>query len=182
MSSETNWKERIVELVLVKQAIQEVDTGGLWAYHLPSVAATPSQLAAAEVAIGEPLDPSYRKFLEHVGGWLAFWQTVDLFGPEDLVGGPRFRHALEMLQYIEDSVLGSVGLRRKDLLPIAASPVDLDLFLMTRRSSQAPGRVIWLAGSEVDRWPSFDEFYLAMVDYNRLEHRQLKGSADASSS
>jgi hypothetical protein len=182
MSSATNWKERIVQLVLVKQAIQEADKSGLWEYRLPAVAATLGQLAAVEAAIGGPLDPSYRTFLENAGGWPAFWQTVDLFGPEDLVGGPRFQHALEMLRLVEDSVLESGGLHREALLPIAASPVDLDLFVMTRRSSPSPGQVIWLAGSEVDRWPNFDEFYLAMVDYNRLELQHLKGGADASRS
>jgi hypothetical protein len=120
-----DWKQRIVELVIVKQAIDELDSGNLWEYRLPAVAATPTQLEAVESSIREPLDPGYRDFLEHAGGWPAFWQTVDLFGPEDLLSGPRFQHALQMLGHVEDSVLEEADLRRSDLLPIAASPVDL---------------------------------------------------------
>jgi hypothetical protein len=175
MSEAVNWKERIVELVIIKQTINELDTEGLWEYRLPRVAATPAQLEAVEAALGEPLDPGYRDFLEHAGGWPAFWQTVDLFGPEDLLGGERFRHATEMLTYVEVDVLTAGGLSRTDLLPIAASPVDLDLFLMMRRSSPSPGVVVWVAGSEVDRFPTFEDFFLAMVDYNRLELEHLKG-------
>jgi hypothetical protein len=40
---------------------------------------------------------------------------------------------------------------------------------MTRRSASQPGMVVWLAGSEIDRFPSFDEYFMAMVDYDRLD-------------
>lgn len=177
MTEPVNWQARIAELVIVKQTIDELDTSRLWEHRLPGVAATQAQLEAVETALGEPLDAGYRNFLEHAGGWRAFWQTVDLFGPDDLLGSERFVHACEMLGFVEDGVLGDGGLRRSDLLPIAASPVEPDLFVMTRRSSPPPGRVVWLAGAEIDRWSSFDEFFLAMVDYNRLELRHLTGGS-----
>jgi hypothetical protein len=115
----------------------------------------------------------YRTFLLHANGWPAFYQTVDLLGADDLTGGKRFEHAAEMLGYVEEGVLADAGLRRNDLLPIAASPVDLDLFVITRPSSARPGVVIWLAGTEVDLFPSFSEYFLAMIDYNRLEVQEL---------
>jgi hypothetical protein len=83
----------------------------------------------------------------------------------------RFRHAAEMLRFVEEDVLADGGLRREELLPIAASPIDLDLFVMTRKSASQPGLVVRLAGAEIDRFPSFSEYVLAMVDYNRLELR-----------
>ncbi len=172
-----SWKERIVELVVVKQTMHELAPDGLWEYRLPEVAATSDQLDAVEEHLGEPLDAAYRGYLEHAGGWPAFWQAVDLFGPQDLLGSDRFAHAVEMLGFVEEDVLSDGGVRRDELLPIAASSVDLDLFVMTRRSSAAPGRVIWLAGSEIDRWPDFGEFFLAMVDYNRLELQQMQPGA-----
>jgi hypothetical protein len=125
--------------------------------------------------LGEGLDPAYRAFLLHGDGWPAFYQTVDLFGSEDLMGSERFDHAAEMLSYVDEAVLAAGALRRDELLPIAASPVDLDLFVITRRSAPQPGMVVWLAGSEVDRFPTFDEYFLAMVDYNRLEVQHLQG-------
>lgn len=110
-------------------------------------------------------------------GWPAFYQTVDLFGSEDLLGGSRFRQGVEKLNYVEEAVLTRAGLRRQELLPIAASSVDLDLFVMTKRSASRPGTVVWLAGSEIDRFAGFDEYFLAMVDYNRMEVQHLRASA-----
>lgn len=172
-----DWKQRIIELVLVKQKLAELDTKGLWQYRLPSVAATEARLKSVEAHLGEALDPVYRAFLLHADGWPAFYQTVDLFGSDDLMGNDRWHHATEMLSYVEESVLTLGGLRREELLPIAASPVDLDLFVMTRRSAPQPGMVVWLAGSEIDRFSTFDEYFLAMVDYNRLEVQHLRGAA-----
>jgi hypothetical protein len=166
----TEWKQRIVELVLVKQKLAELGSRGLWQHRLPSVAATEGRLKSVEAHLGEALDPDYLAFLLHADGWLAFYQTVDLFGSDDLMGNHRFHRATEMLRYVDDSVLISGGLRREDLPPIAASPVDLDLFVMTRRSA-------WLAGSEIDRFPSFDEYFIATVDYNRLEVQHLQSEA-----
>jgi hypothetical protein len=173
----TDWKQRIVELVLVKQKLAELDTKGLWQHRLPAVAATEVKLRAVEAYLGEALDPAYRAFLLHADGWPAFYQSVDLFGSDDLMGSDRSRHAAEMLDFVEDAVLATSRLRREDLLPIAASPVDTDLFVMMRQSASHPGGVVWLAGSEIDRFPSFDEYFLAMVDYNRLEVQHLRSAA-----
>lgn len=178
MSDVFDWKLRIVELVRIKQAIDDLDTKHLWEYRLPAVAATESELRAVEDHLGEALDPEYRAFLQCAGGWPAFYQMVDLFGPADLLGGPRFQQALTMLGYVEEAVLNSAGLRRQDLLPIAATPVDLDLFVMTRHSSLQPGCVIWLAGYVVDRFPSFGEYFLAMTEYNQLEIQDLRAASE----
>jgi hypothetical protein len=49
-----------------------------------------------------------------------------LFGSDDLLGSDRFRHAVEMLSYVEAGVLATGGLRREELLPIArAMPARL---------------------------------------------------------
>lgn len=179
MTYEKAWKQRIGELILIKQRIADVDREGIWPHKLPRVAATESQLREVERHLGEPLDPDHRTFLKCAGGWPAFFQTVDLFGPEELLGRERFRHAMEMLSYVEEDVLKASRVRREQVLPIAASAVDLDLFVMTRRSSPQPGIVIWFAGSEVDRFPSFDEFFLAMMDYNRHEIQALSKTGNA---
>src|SRR5258708_8086288 len=129
---QTDWKQRIVEVVLVKQKLAELDTRGLWQYGLAAVGAGEAALGAVEAHIGEPLDPRYRSFLLHADGWPAFYQTVDLFGSGDLLGSDRYRHAVEMLSHVEPAILAGGGVRREDSIPIAASPVDLDLFLTTR--------------------------------------------------
>jgi hypothetical protein len=172
-----DWKERIAVMALVKQRLAEVDTERLWEYHLPRVAASEERLQQVEAHLGQALDPSYRAFLRHADGWPAFYQSVDLFGSEELLGSERFQHAEEMLGYLEQEQPAASGMRG-GLLPVAASPVDLDLFVIPRRSSAHPGTVIWLAGSEIDRFPSFDEYFLAMIDYNRAEIQSLQASAN----
>jgi hypothetical protein len=170
----SEWRSRIVELVLVKQALAEADRKALWAHHLPSVAATDAQLLAVEARLGESLQPSYREFLALAGGWRGFMQTIDLFGPEDFLGSQRWRRAQELLGYLDDDILSSMGFRREEVFPIAVSGIEIDLFLMGRRSSEIPGVVVWLAGDEIDRFNSFDDFYAAMVDYNRREIEMLR--------
>jgi hypothetical protein len=172
-----DWKSRIVTLVQIKQLMADLDEKGLWQYKLPGVAATEEGLRAVEMQLGEPLDSRYRDFLRCADGWPAFHQTVDLFGHRDLLGSMAFRHAMQMLDAIEEEVLVASRLRREDLLPIAATPVDLDLFVITRASAPQPGLVMWFAGYEIDRFPSFDEYFLAMMDYNRLEVKALQQAA-----
>jgi hypothetical protein len=174
MTCTTEWKDRIAQMVLIKQAVAEADEEGLWEHRLPRVGATESQLRAVEQHLGEPLDSGYREFLECAGGWPAFLQSVDLFGPEELLGNERFRHAQEMVGYLEDEVLKKSHVRKQDLLPIAASSVDRHLFVMTRKSAPQPVVVIWFDGYEVDRFPSFDELFLALMDYNREEIQALR--------
>jgi hypothetical protein len=41
--------------------------------------------------------------------------------------------------------------------------------VIARRSAAAPGTVIWFEGTEIDRYPTFDDFFLAMIEYNRRE-------------
>ena len=154
---------------LLKQKLDAVDKAHLWEYCLPRIAATEDELAAVEARIGEALDPIYREFLSYAGGWPAFFHDADLFGPEDFLGGAHFHHATEMLGFVDERVLSSAGFRRDELIPIAASREDLDLFVITRRTTSTPGIVIWLADSEIDRFRNFDEFFAAMVDYHRLD-------------
>ncbi len=173
MTTAEEWRQRIVQLVLVKQKIAELDANGLWEYRLPAIAASEERLSASESQLGERLDPSYRDFLAAADGWPAFYQSVDLFGTHDLLG-ERSLHASEMLGYVEDAVFDVGGFTRRELIPIAATTEDLDLFVMTRRSTSNPGMVIWLAGSEVERFETFDDYFLAMLDYNRLTVQRMQ--------
>lgn len=45
---------------------------------------------------------------------------------------------------------------------------------MTKEDTKNPGVVIWFAGEEIDRFTSFKEYFLAMMDYNRLDLKDLK--------
>ena len=163
------WKRSVVEMVRVLQQMSQLDTEHLWEYHLPEVAATAAYIEKVEHSLEERLDSHHRAFLEVAGGWRGFYQRVDLFGPRDFLGSDQFRHAQELLSYLEDSVLVDSGFERGDLLPIACSSVNIDLFVIARTSAAAPGTVIWFEGVEIDRYPTFDDFFLAMIEYNRRE-------------
>ena len=65
------------------------------------------------------------------------------------------------------------GFGKPDLLPFAVSSDDIDVMLMTRPHTTTAGKVFWFAGGLVDTFQGFDEWFLAMVDYNREEYQRL---------
>ena len=163
-----DWKDRIVVMVYVKQELMKLDVEGLWPHHFPELAASEEELRRVEASLGYSLDKDYRGFLEMANGWKGFCQTVDLFGTHELLNSSIMQYAKTLLDAVEDDVINATGFSRSELLPIATTKYDKDLFVLSLPSSHAPGTVIWLAGEEVDRYPNFVEYYLAMIDYNRL--------------
>ena len=164
-----DWRPEIIRMIQIKQAIADADTDGVWEFHLPRVAATSEELADVEHALGFRLDAGYREFLGYADGWPSFFQSVDLFGVDDLAGGPRMDVARQMLGAIEPVVIEQAGLRGTPLIPIGATTVDLDLFVMPVMDGQQVPPVVWLAGYEVDRFETFEDYVLAMIEYNARE-------------
>jgi hypothetical protein len=167
----TDWKRAIGTLILTKQAFANVDKQKLWPHRLPAVAATPESITRAETVLGHRIDPRYREFLHYADGWPNVFQGADLFGTADLVGGPRMDQANEILNLLDkEGVLTRSGVNRAQVLPVAYSVPDGDTFVIVKGS----GIVIWFAGGEIDRFASFDEFFLAMIDYHRLMIRNAQ--------
>jgi hypothetical protein len=167
-----DWKRELVVAHLVKQKVAEVDVEGLWENTLPEVAASDNELKGLETRLGYALNPQHREFLLHANGWRAFMQHIDVFGVDDFLGGPRAARASEVLGSGEE-LKALCGWGKQDLLPIAVSSDDIDVVVMTRPSTGSPGKVLWLAGGLVDSFGGFDEWFLAMVDYNREEYQRL---------
>lgn len=168
-----DWKRHIGIAYLVKQQFADLDTQNLWPFHLPEVAASKFQIKVTETALGEQLDAGLRGFLAHANGWRGFLHAIDLFGTEDLVHGLRndtAHHLLDSLEPLE----AVCGFSRAECLPIGVSQDGIDVFVISRTNALKPGVVCWLAGQLIDRFPSFDEFFLSMVDYNRAEAEALK--------
>jgi hypothetical protein len=88
------------------------------------------------------------------------------------------QHAKSMCDSIDENAIKASKLNKEDLLPIGSTSLDLDIFFITKPFSEHPGEIIWFAGQEIDRFPNFDEFYLAMVDYNRAEVEDLRKESD----
>lgn len=173
-----DWKSEIVRGVLVQQRIEELDQGRLWRRYLPEVAATEDELIAVERELGHRLDPLYRDFLGYASGWRSFFQHVDLFGTRQLLGAPPMDAAVVQIGAIREAeFVAGVEMPKADVLPIAASAVQADMFLLGRPWSRWPGSVTWYTGLFIERFPNFDEFYLAMLDYNRQEIADLETEA-----
>jgi len=170
----TNWKAQIGLAWLVKQAMMELDTENIFPYHLPEIAAGKAEIDEAERSLGQPLDERYKEFLRHANGWPAFWHSADLFGTRDLMGGERKDVGEFLLSMLPDSVLSQSKLNRSDVLPICATKLDKDIFVLGKQNSPAPGIVVWFAGEEVERFPTFDEYFLAMVEYAKQDVEWLK--------
>jgi hypothetical protein len=170
-----DWKDRIAVMFLVQNEVQRLDKLGIWQYYYPELAATEEQLAVTEAYLGHSIDKNYRDFLLCANGWKCFTQSVNLFGTGDLMGSDLMDYAMTMLGILDDeNVLEASGFTKEELLPIAATFDDRELHVMTRTTSQQPGLVIWFSGEEIDRFPNFEEYFLAMTDYNRLEIEGFK--------
>jgi SMI1/KNR4 family protein SUKH-1 len=165
----SDWKQAIARCWLVKQEMMQLDHQKLYEYSLPRVAATEQEISYAEHCLGLPLDPRYRAFLLHANGWKGFLQQTDLFGTTELVGGPEHEAAQFTLSMLDEAALSKSRANRKELLPIAVSKVDRDLSAITVSGSACPGRVVWYGGEQIDQFPTFDDYFLAMIDYNTLE-------------
>lgn len=169
------WKDKIAVMFLVQEEIQRLDKIGLWQYYYPELAATEEQLTAVEAQLGHSIDKGYKDFLMCANGWKCFSQTINLFGTGDLMGSSLMDYALEMLCILDDeNVLASSGFTKAELLPIAVTFEDRDLHVITRPTSNEPGIVIWFSGQEIERYLNFEEYFLTMADYNRLEIDRLK--------
>lgn len=167
-----DWKRELVIAHLVKQEIAKVDFDGLWENTLPEVRASENQVQFLESKLGYLADSQFRSFLLHANGWRSFKGSIDIFGVHDLVGSPRSSRAIELTETLEP-LEPLCGFGKKDLIPIAASSDDIDLMLMTRPQSSDPGKIFWFAGGLIDTFIGFDEWFLSMVDYLRLEHQRL---------
>lgn len=70
-------------------------------------------------------------------------------------------------------------LDQKNLLPVATGTHNVDTFVPIKPGNPNAGTAVWLSGDEIDRFPSFHEFYLSMLDSNRLEVKTLKEELEA---
>jgi hypothetical protein len=168
-----DWKTEIAVGWKVLQAVKDADHEGLWSYHLPRVAAGEQEIRDTEKIIGFSIDPMYRAFLGYANGWPDFNHSTDLFGTNELRGGRLMDRAKEILSVICEEVWNGNQISACDVLPLAVSKDSIDVFAIVKPSRESSGQVIWFAGEVVERFVNFDEFFLAMVDYNRLQLKRF---------
>lgn len=171
-----DWPKEIARMAFIKHRLSEADNQKIWPYYLPELAATNEDILNVESFLGEEIDKLYFNFLLYSNGWKGFCQYVDLFGVPELMGRDPMPYALDLLSIIEDSYFSQKGISRQDLIPIAATLIDKDIFLLGKVESRISGQIIWYAGEEIEVFKDFNEFFMAMVDYNIEELYELKNN------
>ena len=165
-----NWKKELAVAQLVKLKLHAADAQGLWPFFPPNPPASEEQVRAVEKQLGVEVDPDLADFLRTANGWSAFCHCFDLFGSDDFGSGPRWVRAKELLETVDHRPFGD------DVYHVAVSADDIDLFVLVPQAGDV-GKVVWFAGGVIDEFPSFAEFFLAMVDYNRARAVKLRAAA-----
>ena len=178
-TSRVVWTREIGTLLLVQQHLMRLDPPRRHVYHLPGVPLPSGELRRVEDRLGHPYDPHYLRYLLCADHWIAILGSYHLLGASHLLDGPAARRGTELLLDLDDAVLRSAGVAREDLLPIIVADEETDLFVLARPSAPNPGWVYWFtADDEIDRWPGFDECFLSILEYNRLDLQRLQGRLD----
>lgn len=161
------WKERLAEMLIVRNELYKADKGELWEYHYPEEAAELSEILLYQDKFQIKLSQDYINFLLCANGWKCFYQLVDLFGTKDFETENMSLAKMLLNNELEyDKSLDDI---KEYLFPIAVSRTDKDLFVMVLTEGRKNGQIIWLAGGEIERFHSFSDFFEAMIEYNKEE-------------
>ncbi|RAX19367.1 SMI1/KNR4 family protein [Actinomyces sp. Z5] len=174
--AQVGWPEYIGLGWLINQERMEADLKHLWEYSLPKVRASEEQVIQAEKQLGFRLPESYRSFLLAANGWPNFTQNVTIFSTQDLVGGPLYDSARIPLNLPECvAAMAMDGVIAEEHFPVAASELEDTVFLMGKPGTTSEGKVVWYAdGQVIDRYDNFHDFYMAMLEYNKSDARELR--------
>lgn len=157
-----------------KQVASAHDTDRMLRWSLPRVAASSQRVDEAERALRRSLPKQVRDFLCLADGWPALHVDVDLFGTAELIAG-RAQSLIDRPDAL--SVLDAHGLASNDVVVIGGSEHDLDLFVAVLDGAPVlGGSVLWIAGQEVDQFPTFEAFLGAMVNYNAQIADRMAGT------
>ena len=172
---EFTWPDYIGWGWMIVQARMEADWKGIWNYAVPHVHATEETVASTEAQLGFRLPESYRGFLLASNGWPYFYLDMTAFSTSDLLGGELHEAGqtqLELDECIEAMAAG--GVIAADHFPVAASLESIDVALMGKPGTPAAGTVSWGRGEVIERYDDFLDYYLSMMELNKLDTADLK--------
>ena len=172
---EFTWPDYIGWGWMIVQARMEADWKGIWNYALPHVHATEETVARAEAQLGFRLPESYRGFLLASNGWPYFYLDMTAFSTSDLLGGELHEAGQTQLE-LEECVeaMAADGVIAADHFPVAASLESIDVALMGRPGTPAEGTVSWVRGEVIERYDDFLDYYLSMMELNKLDTADLR--------
>ena len=169
------WPDYIGWGWMIIQARMEADWKGLWDYALPHVHATEETVARTEAQLGFRLPESYRGFLLAADGWPYFFQDMSIFSTSDLLGGDLHKAGqipLELEECVE--AMAADGVIAADHFPVAASLESIDVALMGKPGTPVEGTVSWVRGEVMQRYDDFLDYYLSMMELNKLDTADLR--------
>jgi hypothetical protein len=169
----TDWAVEVERMADAKRLLRRCDVENLWRHEPPGPPAPPELVERARQTTASGIDGEYASFLLHADGWPAIMQDVDLFGTTELLGSP-LQEAQELLDTVEPEVLAALNASPDSLLPVGASRTDIDIFAMPRTNREESAPVIWIAGLQVERYPSFTSFFRGMIEHNIKEADELR--------
>ena len=172
---EFTWPDYIGWGWMVVQQRMEADWKGIWNYALPHVHATEETVTSTEAQLGFRLPESYRGFLLASNGWPYFYQNMTIFSTSDLLGGDLHKAGqtqLELEECVEAMAAG--GVIAADHFPVAASLESIDVALMGKPDTPAEGTVSWARGEVIERYDDFLDYYLSMMELNKLDIARLR--------
>ena len=172
---EFTWPDYIGWGWMIVQARMEADWTGLWDYAMPNPKASEETVARAEARLGFRLPESYRGFLLAADGWPCFFQDMTIFSTSDLLGGELHEAGqtqLELEECVEAMAAG--GVIAADHFPVAASLESIDVALMGKPGTPAAGTVSWVRGEVIERYDDFLDYYLSMMELNKLDIARLR--------
>lgn len=164
-----NWPLEIVRNCQWKEMAASAAPQDLSPWSPPKLAAKPDEIAAAEAAVGFSFPDAYKGFLRHANGWNGAYIDLSLFGTPDFLSGLP-AEVLKRPGLVE--VVARLGFRPDQYVVIGAGPSQLnaDVFLLIHPENRTlAGGVVWVDAdviSESDRFSSFEEFFLAIIDHN----------------
>ena len=169
------WPDYIGWGWMIVQARMEADWKGIWNYAVPHVHATEETVASTEAQLGFRLPESYRGFLLASNGWPYFYLDMTAFSTSDLLGGELHKAGqiqLELEECVEAMAAG--GVIAADHFPVAASLESIDVALMGKPGTPAAGTVSWVRGEVIERYDDFLDYYLSMMELNKLDTADLR--------
>ena len=169
------WPDYIGWGWMIVQARMEADWTGLWDYAMPNPKASEETVARTEAQLGFRLPESYRGFLLASNGWPYFFQDMTIFSTSDLLGGELHKAGqiqLELEECVE--AMAADGVIAADHFPVAASLVQTDVALMGKPGTPVEGTVSWVRGEVMQRYDDFLDYYLSMMELNKLDIARLR--------
>ncbi|MFE1560101.1 hypothetical protein ACFW6V_34555 [Streptomyces sp. NPDC058734] len=159
---EEHWRQIVERFAQLTRQIAAADVNEIWNYGPELPGATPSKIEECEASQPAPLNSDHKKMLAATDGWQGFYHDVDLFGTDDFVQNEKIEKAWQILEAASEGSGGLISADRRKHIPIAAASFDIDVFVLELES----GVVRWIAGQEIEVFPSIIAFFEGMLHYN----------------